>query len=53
MMYIFKKIPLHSGKSKTIGIEITSVVSRDDRRERLTMWGNKGTLGGERKYSLS
>ena len=33
MMYVFLKVPLHSGKSKTIGTEITSVVSRDDRRE--------------------
>ena len=33
MMYVFLKVPLHSGKSKTIGTKITSVVSRDDRRE--------------------
>lgn len=35
------KIPLHSGKSKTVETEITSVVSRGGRRERLTTRGTR------------
>lgn len=45
MMYIFKKIPLHSGKSKTIGIEITSVVSRDDEERKIDYEGKQGNFG--------